>query len=150
MQATFISHSPEETQALGRTWADKADEGWVIGLSGDLGTGKTQLVKGIAAGLGFSGKVQSPTFALINEYSGGRLPLFHLDLYRLESQAEIVRAGLEEYLVNPSGVAVIEWIERWTGEDTVALSQGTTKLRLVKFEQISETDRRISYEDFGA
>ena len=109
---THISHSPEETAALGEAWGRDARPGWVIGLSGDLGAGKTQLVKGLARGLGATARVHSPTFALVNEYGGGRLPLSHLDLYRLETQEQILGAGLEEYL-RPAGVTVIEWVERW-------------------------------------
>src|SRR6185369_5100979 len=101
--ATLISRSPEETLAIGEAWGREASQGWVIGLSGDLGAGKTQLVKGIARGLGSAARVHSPTFALVNEYTGGRHPLYHLDLYRLESRSQIIGAGLEEYLVNPTG-----------------------------------------------
>ena len=90
---TFISNSPEETFGLGRRWAAELRPGWVVGLIGDLGTGKTQLVKGIAAGLGIAGTVTSPTFALLQEHDDGTLPLAHIDLYRLESQQEIVGAG---------------------------------------------------------
>src|SRR5512145_1231944 len=103
--ATFISLSPSETSALGEGWGRAAQAGLVIGLSGDLGAGKTQLVKGLAQGLGVATRVSSPTFALVNEYSGGRLRLFHLDLYRLDNRAQIEGAGLEEYLA-PEGVAV--------------------------------------------
>ena len=113
LMATFISHSPEDTQALGEQWGSRAVKGLVIGLNGDLGVGKTQLVKGLARGMGIAGRIQSPTFALINEHRGGRMPLFHLDLYRLESPEQIIIAGLESYLVRPEGVAVVEWIERW-------------------------------------
>src|SRR5882724_9951572 len=111
---TCISHSPEETLALGKAWGRAAMNGWVIALSGDLGAGKTQLVKGLARGLGITARVHSPTYTLVNEYSGGRLPLFHLDLYRLETVDQIIAAGLEEYL-QPAGVSVIEWAERWFG-----------------------------------
>src|SRR5882724_2293627 len=111
--ATLISRSPEETLAIGEQWGREAQRGWVIGLSGDLGAGKTQLVKGFARGLGSPARVHSPTFALLNEYDGGRLPVFHLDLYRLNNADEVLHAGLEEYLVNPHGVTVVEWIERW-------------------------------------
>src|SRR6185369_1969183 len=113
--ATFISHSPAETEALGESWGRAVTRGLVIGLSGDLGAGKTQLVKGLARGLDITTRVHSPTFTLVNEYSGGRVRLFHLDLYRLETREQITAAGLEEYL-QPDGVAVIEWAERWFGE----------------------------------
>src|SRR4051794_23276535 len=109
--ATSISHSPAETEVLGEAWGREAQRGLVIALSGDLGAGKTQLVKGIARGLGITTRVHSPTFTLVNVYNGGRLTLFHLDLYRLETQAQILSAGTEEYL-RPDGVAVIEWAER--------------------------------------
>jgi len=143
--ATFISHSPAETESLGETWASEVQPGWVIALSGDLGAGKTQLVKGLARGLGVNSRVHSPTFTLVNEYVGGRLRLFHLDLYRLDTPEQIHGAGLEEYL-NPDGVAVIEWAERledgkWKMEDG--------KIRKVNIQILSETERRITYEDFG-
>jgi tRNA threonylcarbamoyladenosine biosynthesis protein TsaE len=152
--ATLISKSPEETAALGEQWGREARPGWVIGLSGDLGAGKTQLVRGLARGLGSSQRVHSPTFALLNEYGGGRLRLFHLDLYRLENRAQIVAAGLEEYLVRPDGVAVVEWIEKWLTHEgrSSAVEIGTTLpiTRLVRFEVLSENERRITYEDSGA
>src|SRR6478735_7690914 len=107
----LTSNSPEETAAIGESWGRQAHSGWVIGLMGDLGAGKTQFVKGFARGLGYAGRVASPTFALVNEYSGGRLPLHHLDLYRLDTPEQIRGAGLEEYLFRPDGVAVVEWIE---------------------------------------
>ena len=89
--ATFISHSVSETEALGEAWGRGAARGLVIALSGDLGAGKTQLVKGLARGLGITARVHSPTFTLINVYEGGRLTLFHLDLYRLETPGQIAR-----------------------------------------------------------
>lgn len=152
--ATTISHSPAETVALGRAWGEAAREGTVFALTGDLGAGKTQLVKGLAAGLGCPGRVSSPTFVLVNEYSGGRLPLFHLDLYRLETAGEIVAAGLEDYLIQPPGVAVVEWAERWFGPLPADGPDGTLTerswLRRVWIETVSETERRISHGDPGA
>lgn len=143
---TCISKSPEETLALGEQWGREAVTGWVIGLSGDLGAGKTQLVKGIARGLGIHDRISSPTFALVNEYSAGRLPLFHLDLYRLDSPEQITSAGLESYLINPAGVAVVEWIERWFGDGPPAEIL-PAKLRRVWIETVTETERRIRHED---
>ena len=140
--ATCTSHSPAETEALGEAWGRSAQAGQVIGLSGDLGAGKTQFVKGFARGLGVTVRVQSPTFALVNEYSGGRLPLYHLDLYRLETAAQISSAGLDEYL-SPDGVTIIEWAERWFGG--ASMKSGQSNLRWVQFETITETERRISY-----
>ena len=86
---TVISRSPAETELLGEQWGREALSGWVIGLSGGLGAGKTQLVKGLARGLGISVRVHSPSFTLVNVYTGGRLTLFHLDLYRLETKEQI-------------------------------------------------------------
>jgi tRNA threonylcarbamoyladenosine biosynthesis protein TsaE len=146
--ATLISRSPEETLALGEQWGRDAQQGWVIGLSGDLGAGKTQLVKGIARGLGSPVRVHSPTFALLNEYRNGRLPLFHIDLYRLNTRDEVIGSGLEEYLIEPCGITVVEWIERWLPLEQCRTSKGIT--RFVCVETLSETERRISYEDFGA
>jgi len=145
--ATFISHSPAATESLGEAWGRAAQNGLVIALSGDLGAGKTQLVRGLARGLGVTARVHSPTFTLVNEYGGGRLKLFHLDLYRLETAAQILSAGVEEFL-SPDGVAVIEWAERledgrWKMED------GKMFVR-VKIEIVSETERKIIYDDFGA
>lgn len=148
--ATHISRSPEETLALGEQWGRAAQRGWVIGLSGDLGAGKTQFVRGFARGLGCAARVHSPTFALLNEYGGGRLRLFHLDLYRLNSADEVMGAGLEEYLINPDGVAVVEWIERWMPEVQSPKSKVQGLVRLVRIETLSETERQFTYEDSGA
>ena len=148
----FTSHSPAETETLGEAWGRAAESGLVIGLSGDLGAGKTQLVKGLARGLGIAVRVHSPTFTLVNEYGAGRLPLFHLDLYRLETREQIVAAGLEEYL-QPDGVAVIEWAERWFGEvrsPKCEVRSPGRQIRWVEIEVLNETERRITYEDFGA
>jgi len=150
--ATFISHSPEETSALGEQWGRAAKAGWVSGLRGALGAGKTQLVKGLARGLDVADRVRSPTFALVHEYSGGRMPLAHLDFYRLETPAAITAAGLEEYLYAPRGVTVIEWIERWLRDDQSPKSKVQSLLgryREVRIESLGETERRITYEDLG-
>jgi tRNA threonylcarbamoyladenosine biosynthesis protein TsaE len=135
--------------ALGERWGREAQRGWVIGLSGDLGAGKTQLVRGLARGLGSKARVHSPTFALINEYSDGRLRLFHLDLYRLENPGQVMAAGLDEFLVNPDGLTVAEWAERWLGGGAMQIA-GSGMTRLVRIETISATERRITYEDSGA
>jgi tRNA threonylcarbamoyladenosine biosynthesis protein TsaE len=149
--ATSISHSPEETQALGEAWGRAATSGLVIAVTGDLGAGKTQLAKGVARGLGITSRVHSPTFALVNQYDGGRLPFFHVDLYRLDTPDQIFAAGLEEYF-HPDGVSVIEWAERWLGDDVqsqIKNKKSKILFRLVRIETLSETERRITYEDFG-
>ena len=151
--ATIISHSAAETESFGEQWGRAAQSGWLIGLSGDLGAGKTQLVKGIARGLGTVDRVHSPTFALLNEYATGRLPLFHVDLYRLDTRDQIIGAGLEPYFYRPAGVTVVEWAERWFGKEPgieIQDSRLTALCRFVRIETLGETDRRISYEDFGA
>lgn len=149
---TFISHSPAETEALGERWGREASCGLVIGLSGDLGAGKTQLVKGIARGLGIGARVHSPTFTLVNEYGGGRAPLVHLDLYRLETPEQIGSAALEE-LLRPDVVAAIEWVERWYGEFPGAAARVRyfpANFRWARMELLDEMERRIVYDDFGA
>jgi tRNA threonylcarbamoyladenosine biosynthesis protein TsaE len=146
--ATFISHSPEQTAALGEQWGREAQLGWLFGLSGGLGAGKTLLAAGLARGLGVTARVQSPTFALINEFRDGRLPLFHLDLYRLATRHDIIAAGLEQYLDRPAGVAVVEWIERWLEEGTCPAGRGV-RFRRVEIKTAGETDREIVYEDYG-
>jgi len=146
---TFISKSPEETIGLGEKWGQEAKTGWLIGLRGDLGAGKTQLVKGLAHGLGVQARVHSPSFALVNEYSDGRLPLFHLDLYRLEDPEQIIGAGLEEYLLKPRGITVVEWIDRWLGLKPAPLNS-RSPYRDVRFEICGENERLITHEDFGA
>lgn len=148
---TCISKSPEETAALGEAWGREAAPGWVLALSGDLGAGKTQLVKGLALGLGIPARVHSPTFALLNLYDGGRLPLAHLDLYRLADRAAVVQAGLEEYLCPRAGVAVVEWAERWFDRaDPPRSGRGPRRLRFVHIECLEGDQRRIIHEDLGA
>jgi tRNA threonylcarbamoyladenosine biosynthesis protein TsaE len=145
----IISQSAAETESLGAAWAHEARRGWVIGLSGDLGAGKTQFVKGFARGLGVTERVHSPTFALVNQYTTGRLPLFHLDLYRLDTPEQIHSAGLEEFL-QPDGVAVIEWVEKLAmGDGRWAMGGKPVRYRAVRIESLNETERRITYEDFG-
>ena len=148
-----LTNSPEETAALGEAWAREATPGWTIALCGDLGMGKTQLVKGLARGLGITGRIASPTFALVNEHSGGRVPLFHLDLYRLDTRAQIAGAGLDEYLFTPRGVTVVEWAERWWGVEVQSskfkVQSPGGRLRWVTISASSETQRQIEYEDFG-
>jgi tRNA threonylcarbamoyladenosine biosynthesis protein TsaE len=142
--AMFISHSPAETESLGEKFGRAAECGLVIALSGDLGAGKTQFVKGLARGLGISTRIHSPTFTLVNEYGGGRLKLFHLDLYRLETRAQILSAGIGEFL-SPDGVTVIEWAER-----IYDLRFTIYDLKKVRIEIVSESERKIIYDDFGA
>ena len=112
--ATIISHTPEETTDLGRAHAVQIRRGDVFGLCGELGAGKTCFIKGVVAALGAQAAVTSPTFTLIHEYSGGRLPVYHFDFYRLESEDEAIRIGLDEYL-DGDGVCLIEWADKFPG-----------------------------------
>jgi tRNA threonylcarbamoyladenosine biosynthesis protein TsaE len=148
--ATFISHSAAETESLGAQFGRSAERGLVIALNGELGAGKTQFVRGLARGLGSPARVHSPTFTLANEYGGGRLKLFHLDLYRLETPEQILSAGIEDYLP-PDGVLVIEWAERLQpgagGREPAA--KGLSWLS-VGIEITGESERKIIYDLPGA
>ena len=116
---TFLSHGEDATRGFGARLAGLLQGGELLGLRGDLGAGKTVFVRGLAEGLGVPvAKVRSPTFTLVNEYSGGRLPLYHLDLYRM-TPSDVDRMALREYLYG-DGVCVVEWFER-LGEDAAHL-----------------------------
>ena len=106
----FVTHSREETQVLGARLADALDAGRVVAFTGDLGAGKTAFVSGMARALGVEGRVTSPTFTIVNEYEGGRLPLFHFDMYRLGGADELFHIGWEDYLAR-NGVCAVEWSE---------------------------------------
>ena len=138
-----ITHSVEETVAFGQQLSARAQPGTIFALDGDLGAGKTQLARGIAQGVGYEGRVQSPSYGLINIYEGGRLTVFHLDLYRLEEPDEIIGAGLEEYLTEPAGIVALEWANRWFDRPGVS---AIAQLYRVRLETLSETERRIRHE----
>lgn len=112
MRLSLKSNSPARTKEIGATLGNQLSGGEVIGLRGDLGSGKTTFVQGLARGLGIGRDeyVRSPTFTLINEY-GGRIPLYHFDLYRLSGQEDMENIGYEEYFWS-KGVCVIEWYEK--------------------------------------
>jgi tRNA threonylcarbamoyladenosine biosynthesis protein TsaE len=111
----FDVAGPDETRALGKALGRAVAAGDLIGLVGDLGAGKTLLVQALARGLGLPDVVPvvSPTFTLVNEYDGGRAPLFHADLYRIERERELEELGLEEMCREGEGVVVIEWSDRF-------------------------------------
>ncbi len=106
----LISHSPEDTRAAGARLAETLRGGEVVAFTGDLGAGKTAFVSGMAEALGVEDRVTSPTFTIVNEYEGGRLPLFHFDMYRLGSADELFHIGWEDYLAR-NGVCAVEWSE---------------------------------------
>ena len=97
---------------MGCTYGRKAGKGDVFALAGDLGAGKTQFVKGFVAGLESSAEVTSPTFVLVHEYEGGRLPVYHFDFYRIDNSAAVLRLGFDDYVFN-NGVSLIEWADRY-------------------------------------
>ena len=107
----YLTHNEAETEALGARLAAALSPGAVVAYRGDLGAGKTAFTRGLARGLGYAGRVTSPTFTIVNEYEGGRLPLFHFDMYRLESADDLYDIGWEDYL-DRGGVCAVEWSER--------------------------------------
>ena len=106
----YMTHSPEETEALGQALGQTLKGGEIIAYTGDLGAGKTAFTRGLARGLGITMQVTSPTYTLVNEYSGGRLELFHFDMYRLGSSEELFDIGWDDYLLR-GGVCAVEWSE---------------------------------------
>jgi len=104
------SFCPEDTYAIGKSLAERAVQGSVYCLNGDLGTGKTVFTQGFAAGLGIAGPVNSPTFTILQVYEDGRLPLYHFDVYRIEDPEEMYEVGCEEYFT-AGGVCLVEWAE---------------------------------------
>lgn len=107
----MISHSANETRALGAKLASLLRPGDVVLLSGDLGAGKSELARGVARGLGITGAVPSPSFTILNAYDEGSVPLYHFDWYRIEDANEIYEMGMDEQL-GGDGIALIEWSER--------------------------------------
>ncbi len=107
----YRSGSEAQTEAIGARLAQGLTPGTVIAFTGDLGAGKTAFTRGLAQGLGIDQRVTSPTFTIVNEYEGGRLPLFHFDMYRLESSDELFDIGWEDYLAR-GGICAVEWSEK--------------------------------------
>src|SRR5215216_5342126 len=112
LMATFISNSPAETAAIARQIAEHLVAGSVLALTGELGSGKTLFTQGLVAALQSAATVTSPTFTIVHEYQGGRLPVYHFDFFRLENQQPAVRLGLEDYFFG-DGVCVVEWADRF-------------------------------------
>lgn len=132
----YLSDSPRKTEEIAAQFAQKLTGGEVIAFRGNLGMGKTCFTRGLAEGLDFKGDVTSPTFALINEYIGGRLSLFHFDMYRISSWDELYSSGFFEY-IEEGGIVVAEWSENIEN----ALPQNTW---YVEFELLGESERKIS------
>ncbi len=135
----YLTHNEIETEALGETLARRLGPGDVVAYRGDLGAGKTAFTRGLARGLGCTGRVTSPTFTVVNEYEG-RLPLFHFDLYRLEGEDALYDIGWEDYL-DRGGVCAVEWSER----AETALPRETVWVSIRRCAE-SEDWRRITIE----
>ena len=133
----FITHSPAETELLGQRLGETLSGGEIIAYQGGLGAGKTAFTRGLARGLGISMRVTSPTYTIVNEYTGGRLPLFHFDMYRLASAEELFDIGWEDYLAR-GGVCAVEWSENvqeaMQGAITVRMEKRSENTRCIRIE----------------
>jgi len=107
----YLTHNEAETEALGARLAAALSPGAVVAYQGGLGMGKTAFTRGLGRGLGYTGRVTSPTFTIVNEYEGGRLPLFHFDMYRLPDEDALFDIGWEDYL-DRGGICAVEWSEQ--------------------------------------
>ena len=134
----FLSDSPIDTENFAIEFAKTLQGGEVLAFRGGMGMGKTHFTRGLAKRLGFSGDITSPTFAIINEYRGGRLPLFHFDMYRIESWEDLDSCGFFDYM-EENGVLAVEWSENIDG----ALPENTI---YVTIEALGENSRKITVE----
>lgn len=139
---TITTNSPEQTELLGKKLAARLNPGDVIAYYGDLGAGKTAFTRGLAAGLGVTECVTSPTYTIVNEYLSGRMPLFHFDMYRLSSSEELFDIGWEDYLER-GGVCVVEWSENVAD----ALPQDAVVVTIARGE--GDNERIITVEGGG-
>ena len=138
MNNVFISNSPNNTREIAAQLASTLNGGEVIAFYGDLGQGKTCFVTGLAEGLGFKGEVSSPTFAIINEYLGGRLDLYHFDMYRVTDWNDLYSTGYFEYMES-GGVLAVEWSENIE----TALPDDAIR---VTIKRLDETTREITID----
>ena len=133
----FLTNSPEETEKVGAALGKILNPGTVLAYRGDLGAGKTAFTRGLARGLGYAEPVTSPTYTIVNEYLGGRLPLFHFDMYRLASSDDLWDIGWEDYL-DRNGIAAVEWSEN--------ISDALEDAIVITIHKTGETSRRIEIE----
>ena len=133
----YITNSPEETEQVGAALAQTLQPGTVIAYRGDLGAGKTAFTRGLARGLDYAEPVTSPTYTIVNEYLGGRLPLFHFDMYRLASSDDLWDIGWEDYL-DRGGICAVEWSEN--------VEDAMENAIFVTIEKTGEQSRRITVE----
>ncbi len=133
----FVTHSPEETEAVGEALGKTLSPGTVIAYRGGLGAGKTAFTRGLARGLNCRETVTSPTYTIVNEYLGGRIPLFHFDMYRLRSSDDLWDIGWEDYL-DRGGVCAVEWSENvadaMEGAVTVTITRVDDNTREIQIE----------------
>ena len=134
---TYTTRSPAETEAIGAALGRILPAGTVIAYRGDLGAGKTAFTRGLARGLGYRDMVTSPTYTIVNEYLGGRLPLFHFDMYRLRCAEDLWDIGWEDYL-DRGGICAVEWSENVEDALEGAIS--------ITIEKLGDTSRRITIE----
>ena len=134
---TYTTNSPAQTEALGAALAKVLEPGTVLAYRGDLGAGKTAFTRGLARGLGCTDLVTSPTYTIVNEYLGGRLPLFHFDMYRLASSDDLWDIGWEDYL-DRGGICAVEWSENVDDAMEGAI--------YITIEKLGEESRRITIE----
>ena len=134
---TYTTNSPAETEAVGVALGKHIKAGTVIAYRGDLGAGKTAFTRGLARGLGYAEPVTSPTYTIVNEYLGGRLPLFHFDMYRLKTSDDLWDIGWEDYL-DRGGVCAVEW-----SENVAEAMEGAIRVRI---EKTGEESRKITIE----
>ncbi len=144
----FQTNSEAETQALGKKLGSILQSGDIVCLNGDLGAGKTHLTSGAAEAMEINEYVTSPTFTVVNEYHGGRMPFYHFDVYRIASYDELIEIGFEEYLQKP-GVFFIEWAEQ-IPEITQYYKERITEIRMIRRDDISPERRDIEVRRFGA
>ena len=140
---TFISNNVTETINLGKKLGSSINDGCVIAFYGDLGAGKTHFISGLAMGIGFEGETYSPTFSLVNEYIGGRLPLYHFDMYRVTGWEDLYSTGFFDY-IDMGGVLAVEWsenIEAALPEDVIRITITNTgeQTRKIDIEGIEIT-----------
>ena len=133
----FITNSPTETEAVAAALALKLTPGTILAYRGDLGAGKTAFTRGLARGLGYADPVTSPPYTIVNEYLGGRLPLFHFDMYRLASSDDLWDIGWEDYLER-GGICAVEWSEN--------VDDAMEQAVYVTIEKLGEDTRRITIE----
>jgi len=133
----YITNSPAETEAIGTALGKIIPPGTVIAYRGDLGAGKTAFTRGLALGLGSTELVTSPTYTIVNEYLGGRMPLFHFDMYRLHSSDDLWDIGWEDYL-DRNGVCAVEWSEN--------VADAMEDAMVITIEKLGEESRRITME----